>query len=254
MKKNKLLRFLLYLIFGMIIAIFILKKYVLAEIPISEKFGSYQPSSISLYDSIYISTYSTTKYFNLIENGKYELAYKMLSDEYKKYMPFEQYLETLKEKDFSNWVVKSIKQISDITFIVTLEDRDTLEEHIYIVYASKFNSKVFTISPEKFIYYDEPNKVEKSNGLECTLIDYIVFQDNMNFRIKLKNNSSNPVTITDVKIELTLAGRLADQFKAITLASGEEREIQLLYSETSYYIPKNVLIETEKSTIKFELQ
>lgn len=254
MKKNKLLRFLLYLIFGMIIAIFILKKYVLAEIPISEKFGSYQPSSISLYDSIYISTYSTTKYFNLIENGKYELAYRMLSDEYKKYMPYEKYIETVRGKDFSNWVVKSIKQISDITFIVTLEDRDTLEEHIYIVYASKFNSKVFTISPEKFIYYDAPNKTEKANGLECTLIEYSVFQDSMDFRIKLKNNTSNPITVQDVKIELTLAGRLADKFNTITLAPKEEKEINLLYSETSYYIPKNVLIETEKTTIKFELQ
>lgn len=254
MKKKKLGKVLFGLILFMIIAIYILRKYVLADVPISQKFGAYQPSSISLNDSIHIKTYSTTKYFDLIERKEYDLAYQMLTDEYKRYMSYDKYLNEINKYNFKDWVVKSVKQISDVTFVITLEDMVTKENHIYIVYANKFNNKVFTISPEKFIYYDAPNTVENSRGLECTLVEYSVFQDSVNLRLKINNKTSKEVTINDVKVELALAGRLANKFEPVTLAPHEEKEYEISYTDTSYYIPKDVLIETEFTTIKIDLQ
>ena len=90
---KKIQKILIVLIFIMGIAIFLLNKYVLQEMPIAERIGTATETSVTIEESLHIKTYSTTKYFSLLSDGEYEKAYQMLTDEYKAYMPYEQYLE-----------------------------------------------------------------------------------------------------------------------------------------------------------------
>ncbi|MBQ9267617.1 MAG: hypothetical protein IJ217_04995 [Clostridia bacterium] len=250
--KKKAVKILFFFALFMLIAIIVLNKYILEEVPISERIGTYMPMSVSLNDATFVKAYSTSKYFELLKEGEYEKAYKMLTPEYQRYMSYENYLKTIQGYHF-DMPVKQVKQLADHTYIVTLEDTEKQEEHIYFAYANKFRNETFTISPDKFIYYDAPNIKHKSNGLEATVENYLVMQDSITVKMKFKNNTSKEMKIEDVMVEITLSGRLADAMEPITLAPKEEREITLTFDGTSYYIPKSVIVEAEKTTVVIEL-
>lgn len=250
---KKIQKILIVLIFIMGIAIFLLNKYVLQEMPIAERIGTATETSVTIEESLHIKTYSTTKYFSFLSDGEYEKAYQMLTDEYKAYMPYEQYLEKIKSFDYNNQGVKAVKQISQYGYIIKLENKDTKEETHYLVYMSDLNNKLFTISPDGFVYYDNKERKEESGILNATLKDYLIFEDSIQFKLVLKNKTSKELTIDDIQAELTKGGKINNKFESITLAAKEEREITFLVEDANYYIPKNVIIKTGNRSLKIDL-
>ena len=250
---KKIQKILIVLIFIMGIAIFLLNKYVLQEMPIAERIGTATETSVTIEESLHIKTYSTTKYFSLLSDGEYEKAYQMLTDEYKAYMPYEQYLEKIKNFDYNNQGVKAVKQISQYGYIIKLENKDTKEETHYLVYMSDLNNKLFTISPDGFVYYNNKERKEESGILSAKLKDYLIFEDSIQFKLVLKNKTSKELTIDDIQAELTKGGKINNKFESITLAAKEEREITFLVEDANYYIPKNVIIKTGNRSLKIDL-
>ena len=254
MKHPKLLKAFVIFVFIMIIAIIVLNKIANNEMPIYERFGNYLPMSISLKDSLYVKTYSITNYLNLIEKHDYEKAYSMLTTEYKKLKPYEEYVRDIENFEYENIVVKSIKQLSEYTYTIELENTNTKETNIYTAYMDEFNKKVFTISPDKFIYYDDPDVAVESNGISAKLKEYMVMQDSVELSLTIKNNTQNDQIIEDIKLNLANRGVLAHQFEKMTIKAGEEKNLNVLYSETDYYIPTSVVIETDKTTLMIDLK
>ncbi len=241
--KKKIFRILLTLIFIMGILIFIINKYVIADIPISERIGTATGTSITLQESTYVKAYSTTKYFSLLKQNNYESAYKMLTDEYKAYMPYDKYLENIKNFDCNNQGVKSVKQISQYGYIVNIENKNTKEENNYLVYMNDLNNKTFTISPDGFVYYDTKVRKNETTKMKASLESYLIFEDKIEFKLKLKNKTAEAIVIDDIRSDLTKGGTINNKFTSITLAPKEEREITFLVEDANYYIPKNVIIK-----------
>ena len=254
MKKKKFLKALFSVMFVLAIIDFVLYRYIGREPLIRERISAYNPVSISLNDSLKVRAYSTSLFFKHIEDGEYKKAYGMLTDEYKKYVSYDDFLESLKVYDHTNLGVKSVKQLTDHTFVVLLEDKDTKEEHLYTVYSNRLNNEIFTISPDKFVYFDKVNSKKSNAGLEVTLESFLVLQDSINIKLKVKNKTSKEIDINDVRVELALSGRLANKFEKTTIAPKEERSIDVVYTETSYYLPKSISVETPKSSVYFELK
>ena len=250
---KRIQKILIILIFIMGIAIFVLNKYVFQEMSIAERIGTATETSVTIEESLHIKTYSTTRYFSLLNEGKYNKAYQMLTDEYKAYMPYEQYLEKIKTFDYNNQGVKAVKQISQYGYIVKLENKDTKEETHYLVYMSTFNNKLFTISPDSFVYYDTKERKEESNVLRARLENYLIFEDSIQFKLVLKNKTSEELTIDDIQAELTKGGKINNRFEPITLAAKEEKEITFLVDDANYYIPKNVIIKMGNRKVQIDL-
>ena len=118
---------------------------------------------------------------------------------------------------------------------------------------SDLNNKLFTISPDGFVYYDNKERKEESGILNATLKDYLIFEDSIQFKLVLKNKTSKELTIDDIQAELTKGGKINNKFESITLAAKEEREITFLVEDANYYIPKNVIIKTGNRSLKIDL-
>lgn len=250
--KNKILKFLLISIVIMLIIIIAIKCFVLKEIPITEKIGNASAMSVSLNDSLHIKTYSTTKYFSLLNGKLYDRAYSMLTEEYQRYVPYETYLEEAKKIN-TNQGVTSIKQLSKHAYILTLENIDTQEITTYIAYINKFNSENFTLSPCGFVYYDILNMKSKNEQISAELIDYLVMDNSIQAKLKIKNNTKQNVEIDDITIEVSKGGIISNKFEPLILSGKEEREITIKYEDTNYYIPSAITVITDGAKLKFEL-
>lgn len=250
---KKIQKILIIFIFIMAITIFLLNKYVLQEMPIAERIGTATETSVTIEESLHIRAYSISRYFSLLNEGEYEKAYQMLTDEYKAYMPYEQYLAKIKTVDYNNFGVKAVKQISQYGYIIKLENKDTKKETHYLVYMSDLNNKLFTISPDGFVYYDTKERKEESKILSAKLESYLIFEDSIQFKLILKNKTSDELTIDDIQAELTKGGRINNKFKSLTLAAKEEKEITFLVEDANYYIPKNVIIKMGSRRLQINL-
>lgn len=251
--KKKIFKILLTLIFVMVILIYIINKYVIADIPISERIGTATGTSITIQESTYVKAYSTTKYFLLLEQKDYESAYKMLTDEYKAYMPYEKYLENIKNFDYDNQGVKSVKQISQYGYIVNIENKDTKEKNNYLVYMNDLNNKTFTISPDGFVYYDTKERKNETSIMKAVLKSYLIFEDKIEFKLTLKNKTSEDIVIDDIRAELTKGGTINNKFAGTTLAPKEEKDITFLVEDANYYIPKNVIIKSGNRSLYIDI-
>ena len=225
MLKKKILKFLILIIVIEIVVIIIINFNINNPKTIEEKIGYGQIQSIPIKDYTYVRIMAIESYFNRIEEKEYEEAYSMLIDEYKEYMPFEEYKEKIKDINPETLNIKKIKAKNEYCFISEIEINN--EEQTYICYMNEYNNKIFNIAPDNFLTYSKSDFKEKKSGLLIEIKDYITNIEDITVNLKLENNSNKDILLKDIKFVTTTNSEKDTDFKEISLKPKEAKEISV---------------------------
>ena len=228
------------------IAMFVINGLLKDERNIYKKIGSMEPYSISIKDALNIKSYGFETYVSYLKNNDTKSAYKMLTEEYKKIISYESYLKTLENINFDTFDMKEIKMKTTNTYVATIvyEKNDVDVETKYLFYLNEINPKIITISPDNFIYGYKNTKF-KMDGVELYVEECIAYIDTVRLNATLKNTSLfETMEFTNIGVGYDESINKNENID-ITLAPGEERELNIEYS-TNYYIPNNVKLKRFK--------
>lgn len=210
---------------------------------IYERIGSMQPSSISIKDALKIKGYAIMPYADYIKKGDTKSAYNMLSDDYKEYITYEDYLNEIAGIDFETFDMKEIKIKSEGTYVATIvyeKNKEEIETE-YLLYLNPANPKIITISPDKFIYNFKDLNFSVNN-VRFEVNDCTIYSDKIYLNAIVKNSS----LFETMKFSNVGVGYGENVSKPqnvdIVLEPGEEKNIEIEY-ETNYYIPNNIKIK-----------
>ena len=187
-----------------------------------------------------ISDYYTLKsyidlYKKYLSEGKYESAYSMLGYSYKSYMPYEKYLENIKNDNIKEYVLEGIDIITDTTYDAILSNSGD-ERHYSMVVDT--TSKDSILYPDSFLEYKAVKDKVNKKKVEVILNDYVVNIDSCVLNFKIKNNTNDTVKFSSSNL-LTDKQDIVQNEDEIVLNAKEEKEITIEY-ETDYAFPKQV--------------
>jgi len=249
-KKQFIKRIFKVIFFGYVIvmiAMFLINGLLEDKRTIYEKIGTLEPYSISIKDALNIKAYGLETYIDYIKNEDFKSAYDMLSKEYKDFVSYKDYLETLKGINFETFGMKEIKMKTENTYVATVvyERNEIQEETTYLLYLNKVNPKIITISPNKFIYGYHDSKYNMDN-IELKVEECIVYTDSIEMTGKVKNTSLfETLKINNIGLGYDESINKNENVD-ITIAPGEEKEINVNY-DTNYYIPNNIKLKSVKN-------
>lgn len=241
--QKKILKIILIAYLIATIVILLVNYYIKDNESIYQKIGSMAPYSTTIKNALNIKGYSLMPYADYIKAGDTESAYEMLSEEYKKAVPYEEYLKSIEGIDFNTFDMKEIKEKSEGTYVATVvyERNGEQKETDYLLYLNKINPQIITISPNKFIYSFNDSNFNMDN-IELKMQKCEIYTDNIKITALIKNTSFfDTMTFTSISVgygEDTNKSQDVD----FTLASGETKEIEISY-ETNYFIPNNIKIK-----------
>lgn len=252
--KSKLLRNLVIACAVVLFTNFLINKNIYEEMNIQNRVKSMNPISVTMADALHVKTYSIDNYISYIIDGKFEKAYDMLTDEYKAYKSYNDFLLDLEGIDFNTFKLKEIKQVSENTYLapVEYERNGTLEEEEYIVLVNKLNTKLMKISLNKFLYaFDEKYNFSK-DGAKYTIESGVVHIDNIYLKVKVKNtNLIENLKITDLGVGFNQYESKTQKIEDGVIEPGKEKTYQIEL-EANYYTPKYLKVNRniEKETIR----
>ncbi len=189
-----------------------------------------------------ISDYYTLKsyidlYKKYLSKGKYEEAYSMLGYSYKSYVPYEKYLENIKNDNIAEYALDGINIVTDTTYDVILSNSGDEKHYSMVIDSTSKNSVIY---PDSFLEYKEVKDQVNKKKVEVTLNDYIVNIDKCVLNFKIKNNTNDTVSFSSSTL-LTDKQDTVQNEEKIVLNAKEEKEITLEY-ETDYAFPKQVAL------------
>lgn len=243
--KKKLFKVLLILCIIMCIVNWAYDKYVASEMKVINKINRNLPVSVSVKDALTVKAYGTDKYFAFLEDGEYKKAYAMLTDEYKAYHKYDDYIKTLDGIDFSTMEVQEVKQMADGAYIAYVEYmRDgNMEETEYFIIISELNYKVMFISPDKFLYSFSKKEEFSKDKIKYTIENCVVYADKVKADIKIKNVNSTPVTLKSIGLALNETEVMKNYFDDyLIIEPKSEKMVEFSYN-SNYYAPKMLTID-----------
>lgn len=241
--QKRTIKFLFFAYIVVIILWAIINHFSQSTKTIYEKIGSYELSSISIREALNIKGYAILPYADYIKAGDTKSAYEMLTEDYRKVVSYEEYLESIKGIDFNTFNMKEIKLKAEGTYVATVvyERNGEEKETDYLLYLNELNPKIITISPNKFIY-NFGNLKFKMDGLELKLEECNIYTDSIKMTAIIKNTSLfDTMTFTNIGVGY---GENINKSQNVEFAlkPGEMKEIEIDY-ETDYYIPNNIKIK-----------
>lgn len=226
--KAKLIKTLFVVCVVLLIAKFILDKNLFDDMKIENRVNSYLPISVSVKDALTVKLYAFEKYVGLINSGETKKAYKMLTEEYREYKSYNEFLKDLDNIDFSTIKMKEVKQMSINTYIVPVEYMDVYGnacEETYIVLANKVNNKKMKISLNNFLYHFTEKAEFKEDDIKFVIEKCEVFADNIKMTLKIKNNNFfKDIDVKEIGMEL--------EGTATSMANIDEGKIKARESKT----------------------
>lgn len=193
LNKAKLIRFLFIACATVLIFKFILDKNLFDDMKIQNRVNSsYAPTSVGIKEALSVKLYAFENYIGFIKSGNMKKAYLMLTDEYREYKSYSEFLKDIEKIDISTFKLKEVKLMSGNTYITPVEymtkDGELCEE-TYIIIANKINKKNMKISPNNFLY-NFTKKIEfKEDDIKFVIEKCEVYADNINLTLKIKNNN-----------------------------------------------------------------
>ena len=239
----KVFRFLTITLMVVLILAGMIRSAVKDERNIAAKIGFSESIGISVKDALHIKEYCITPYVEYLKAGEFNEAYDMLSEEYRNYVSYEMYLKTIEGIDFETFEMASVEARTQGTYIAQIvytQNGKEIEEE-YLLFVNMNNSKLITISPNRFVYsYQDLNF--QQDGIELTLNECVIYTDHIKMEAIIKNKS----LFKDMKFNYISVGYGKTINKAeeidLTLAPGEQKVIEIEY-ETAYYVPNNIKIK-----------
>lgn len=208
------------------------KSFVNVEDQIGTRVGG---GELSVRDNAILKTYLEL-YKEYIVKGEYEKAYNMTGKSYKEYLPYEEYVEKVKNQNFEDLIFKNIEiattSIYDVTFSMSGD-----EGHYSVLYDDE---KKLYIYPDSFLSYAKvENKVTKKK-LEVKLEYYVTNIDKCMLGFSVENRSNDTVEISKSKL-FTSENRFVESDENIIINPKESKKIVLEF-DTDYSIPKEVIL------------
>lgn len=244
------LMFILYLF--LFVLVYAVNKYAVRPRSIYSKIGSnYSGTSVSMQDAYTIKEYTINKYKNLLLEGKLEDAYNMMSDEYKKYMDYESYVESLKGIDYKSIDMMNIKAKSNYALearVTYLKNNERVET-TYMLYPSEFNSSLYYMSPDNFLYYYE-NQDMSQDGLTVHVSECVCFVNAVEIRGTVKNDSwFDKIELTQMAVSYDNSLNKWTDYE-VTLEKGQEAQFDFRFEDLHYFVPNSVQIKRKKGDDK----
>jgi hypothetical protein len=253
---QKLLKFLFIALAIAFVLWLIVSIYGKKPLSIYTRVGNKSLVSVSIKDAFMIRAYSIDKYKELAKEGNFEEIYNTLfTDEYKEYVSYDEYLNSIRDIDWDSFNMESIKSKSDYAFearmvynvnvIESGEEKKKETKTTYLLFKSYLNDKSFTISPDKYIYGYFDKEI-KDEDIKLTVSKLAVFTDKIVMDCTVENTSWF-FDHSIYAIDLTYGeGLSVCNYQDIELKKGEKRTLHLEYDNSNYYIPNTVNIKLMK--------
>jgi hypothetical protein len=184
----------------------------------------------------------------------------MLTKEYKGYMNYDDYVKSLQGIDWNSFAMESIKAKTDNSFEAKVTYKKNGQEihTTYMLYNSKLNTDVFTISPDGFVYGYFDQTIKK-DGLELKVDELIAYADKVTLKASIKNTSWNSKK-TVFSIDITYNSKLiSHEYAMYDLDKDGEKSFSLEYDDLNYFIPNTIDVSTVEGednikTVSFKLE
>lgn len=239
----KVLRFFLIAFLVVFLVKAILDQTIEENMNIEQKLGSYSPYSISIQDSLLIKTYHLDPYFQCIQEGNTQEAYEKLTDEYRKVISYDAYVESLEGIDASTFDVAEIKMKSDQVYVasVVYQKNGVTENVDYLLFKTGNSIESMKISPDNFIIGYENLKFH-ADSIDLVVNACIVYTNQITMNVYVKNTSwFKTLEFQNVGVGYDdVMDREEDT--PFTLAPGEEKIMEISY-DVDYYIPNNIRLK-----------
>lgn len=190
-------------------------------------------------------------YISAARSGDSAKMYSLLTPQYRDIISYDNYVESIKNIDFSNAYISNIDVLT--TNLYTAEvvyDNQNAQEYLILL-----EDEDFGLVPEKFLEYVEVNEDIKKRNVIYTLLGYEVRTDACIFDLKIKNENKDEILISKANM-LNNYGVDTDVNLNEKIAPGEEKIISITF-ETELDFPEvfEITRETEKKYMnyKFEL-
>ncbi len=242
-RQFKILKFVFFAYIIVLVIWLAINNYLGNEKSIYQKIGSREPYSVSVKDALNIKNYAIIPYSNYLKSGDTLSAYNMLTEEYKKEISHEEFIESISGIDFNTFDMKEIKMKAEGTYVATVvyEKDGESKETKYLLFLNEINPKIIKMSPNKFIYSFEDLKF-KEDKIEVSVQSCNIYTDAINLSITVKNKSMFD-TMSFKNIGVGYGEKLSKlENVEFDLKPGESKEFTLDY-ETNYFIPNNIVLK-----------
>lgn len=236
---KKLIKFLVVVICILLFILFLLKGYQHEKEDIASKIGDkVGESELSMSDYYNLARIIEDAYRQYLVQGDYRTAYSMLHQNYRAYTSYEDFENKMSGRDNSQLKVANIKRVTQTTYHVMTN----VSGEDFTIIINQDESK-FSLLPEAFLAYDNPNMTSKSNNLQCTLKDYLVNVNQTTFHMELKNTSEDEMHITKGMLYTNLDDAVEKSLDMIIPAK-QSKEISISF-DTNYAFPSKLILYRE---------
>ncbi|MBQ9314980.1 MAG: hypothetical protein IJ220_08360 [Clostridia bacterium] len=249
---NKITKFLLIIVCVLLVIYFFVNGYAsknenMAYL-VGNKIGGGE-LSVSEYYSI---AQCVETYQNYLAERNYETAYKMLNNNYKEYISFEEFKNKVSKKDYAKSVITDIEVITATTFHVKADVSGEKEDYTIIINSENSN---FLLLPESFLDYRKSSIKTSKNNLNCELIDYLVNTNETVIHFDITNEGNEEIKISGGKLYTNLDDQVENDID-VTIPAKTKKEISMSF-ETNYAFPNKVIIyrsNGEKKNIEYNFE
>jgi hypothetical protein len=246
---KKLIKITLMIIGILLLVLLILNLFIFNQSDISSKIGFNKLEETSIAEYYTVKQACLEKYFNYINSGEFDRAYKLLSNEYKEIKDFNTFKTETEAKGTLSFEIGKIYKKSKGVFVAELILNNINSK--YIVYIDEM-SKTFAISPDSFIKnYDKKYSINNWD-FSLKINSYTVETDMIEFKATIKNKSSkNSLDITDFIVYSNNGSSFTGENK-IKLEPKEERNIEFVVKNNMEFPESAILIRniSEKNQTK----
>lgn len=246
-RLKKIFGFLLIAYIVVFVLINAKSKYDTLDPDIVERIGFSTETNIPIDKVLTIREHAIERYKKYLINSDYESAYAMLTDEYKNYCSYDEYINNIKNIDYNSIEVEDINSKNDYCYVASIVYKQNGEEvHTkYLLYVTKYENNDFYISPDGFLssYY---NQEFSKDDININIEKCNIFTDRVEFKGTIKNVS----WFSDIQIkqiDLSYDTSLTTPHSVdLTIKKGEEVPFDIVYDGFEYFVPNNVRIEQDK--------
>ncbi|MDD2628408.1 MAG: hypothetical protein PHD20_05985, partial [Clostridia bacterium] len=227
--------------------------------------GKYRKVSITSEEQL--SNYSN-KILSYLKNGDIDKLYDIINPEYKEYFKLtkEDFKNKLKEKGFlsnsitiSKYNLATYRDHKIIRYNISSSSNVDIQDYINVC---EYGPNNIGISLDKFISYNNEKKEYIREGLSIIIYDKVIYDNKIEFKITIKNNSDENIILNPYKEYETFFLNVSTVSTGIRptvpLTPGKEKKInknQELNLNLEFNIPDlniNMIKELKIKDIKLE--
>lgn len=249
-KNKKIMKAVLVTIVILIFTLVLANKYnefIDEKNDIKNRIGSeYTGGDMGVYEYKLLIEKTIGPYLTEVKNENYEKAYTYHTPEYNQYVSYDEYVEKMKDIDYTSYTVLNALQLTQNMYEVILRMADGDEQEFLII----LNDKIANIVPENFLLYVETNETINRREVEYVLKGYKVTLNKCIFYVSIENKSNTNVEITSAKMYSTTNNIKSAENGEFIISPKSKLDLELTF-DTSIMFPSKFEIErTDSNSVR----